>query len=428
MHPTPIQTLSDLSLSTPCHIPRHEKTTDVDIEQDAPLNKLYQHSWFSSGFAAYRPLALKSYLLSNLFNLVIVWGALAILYGAFYKNNVLDKINVYVTDLDGGFLGAQIVDAFQASLQQPNHLNLIFDSSFTDVQQVRDAVYDEQAWAAVAINAGVSSSLSRAFATGNTSYDPAFAVELVSEGARNPLTSNSHTVPAVLAVLEPALAAASLNATQTFLSANNDLRPAYNAAAFGAILSGVTALMVFTFTVCGTANQIGVLLGEHLDIPSTIVWRIATCLLSYLLIALSLTGVQAAFGMPVTAVMGARGFVVLWMLNWMTVSAMGFVLESVVTIFGFWICNWFLNFWVFWNVSGVSFTLELMPGFYRYYSGFPILQGVQGTNTIVYGTKSHLSANFGVLIGWTVGFAIVMSVATVVRLKWNTRQGFHRLP
>ena len=48
--------------------------------------------------------------------------------------------------------------------------------------------------------------------------------------------------------------------------------------------------------------------------------------------------------------------------------------------------------------------------------------------TIVYGTKSHLGANFGMLTGWSVGFAAIMSVATVMRLRWNARKGVHALP
>lgn len=433
--------------------PRQSFILPLHTMAAAATQTLYQYSWFSPGFARYRRAALRSYVLSNVANWIIMWISLAVVYGAYFKNNQLGKLPVYVVDFDGSTLGAQVVDAFRASLAQPNHFKLIFDAPFTSNAEVRHAVYDEKAWGAVVVNRGATDALQSALASGNASYDPASAIEVISEGARNALTANSHVVPNILAILAPVVTAAAENATAAFLSAHTDdpaalqtalrcprclatayaytqtdLRPADNASAFGAVLSGAIALIVFTFTVAGTSNTIGLAIGEHLNIPSTIVWRILNCLVAYLFISLSITGVQAAFGIPVTVPFGGRGFIILWMLNFLTVSSFGYALEAIVTTFGIWINNWFLNFWVFWNSAAASYSAELMPGFYLYDLGFPLVHAIQGTSTIMYGTKSHLATNFGVLAAWTVGWAAAMSVATIVRLRWNMRQGYHQLP
>ncbi|KAI0938214.1 hypothetical protein AcW1_004740 [Taiwanofungus camphoratus] len=328
---------------------REAQKTEAELQiaqrQATTRNDLYQYSWFSEQFAHYRRIAVKAWLASNIANTLIAWICLALAYGGYYYMNRLHGLKIYVVDLDNNYLGTQIVNAFQASLSQPNHFSLIFDTAFTSNEQVQEAVYDEKAWGAVVVNPGATHNLQQALASGNASYDPTSAVMLITEGARNVLTSGSHVVPGLEALLQPALTQAAENQTASFLAANvantaalqtalkcpqclsngfaytpNDLRPAYDAAALGTGLSAAIALIVFTFAVSGSQNQIGIAIGEHLSIPSTIVFRLVTCMTAYLFISLSITGVQAAFGVPTTTPFGGRGFVILWMLNWMSVS------------------------------------------------------------------------------------------------------------
>lgn len=129
--------------------PRQSFILPLHTMAAAAAQTLYQYSWFSPGFARYRRAALRSYVLSNVANWIIMWISLAVVYGAYFKNNQLGKLPVYVVDFDGSTLGAQVVDAFRASLAQPNHFKLIFDAPFTSNAEVRHAVYDEKAWGAV---------------------------------------------------------------------------------------------------------------------------------------------------------------------------------------------------------------------------------------------------------------------------------------
>ncbi|TFK53661.1 hypothetical protein OE88DRAFT_1733553 [Heliocybe sulcata] len=417
----------------------------------SPHRPLYYLSFFHYDFARYRRSALLTAAISIAINLVIVWSCGAILYGAFYQQNYLGKLKIYIVDFDQDDLGRAVSGAFNASLQTPNHFKLVYQP-FQDNADVRRHIYEEQAFGAIIINRGATQAWRQAISTGDSSYSPTTAVEMVSESARNPLTAGSHVVPGMTAVLQPALVQFSQSTVANFMSSNvnnatamanavkcpqclsepfsytpNDIVPAYNAATLGAQLSGAVFLIVFVFAVTGTSYQLANQLGEHLDIWHTIAWRIIHPAVHYLFIALSLTGCQAAFGVPVTTPWGGRGFVILWMLNWLCISAMGLALEAFWTISGWWILNFFLNFYVVWNLGGVSYSFEEMPGFFKYYYGFPLFHAVQGTLTIVYGTRSHLGLNFGVLVVWNIVSIIVLAAATWYRLTRNKNAGFHRL-
>lgn len=103
-------------------------------------------------------------------------------------------------------------------------------------------------------------------------------------------------------------------------------------------------------------------------------------------------------------------------------------MESIFTFLGVQWAGYFLPFWIIVNVASSFTSFELMPGFYKYGYAFPFYHAIEGTRTIVFGTKNHLGRNFGVLIAWTVLGLIGMFVLTVWQLKRNLRKGTHALP
>ena len=64
-----------------------------------------------------------------------------------------------------------------------------------DPMQVRQAVYNQDAWAAIIINANATALLREAVAIGNTSYDPLGAAQIVYVQARDESTTNNYIVP-----------------------------------------------------------------------------------------------------------------------------------------------------------------------------------------------------------------------------------------
>lgn len=126
--------------------------------------------------------------------LSIYWGALT----AIDKN--LSALVVYVVDFDGQVapynttglqpvVGPLIKSLAQKSLQE-RRTNLGYEwppaSQFNyDPIQVRQAVYDWDAWAAIIINANATAMLHSAIHNGNTSYDPLGACQLVFVSSRD---------------------------------------------------------------------------------------------------------------------------------------------------------------------------------------------------------------------------------------------------
>ena len=134
-----------------------------------------------------------------------------------YEN--YNALGVYVVDFDGAapydtsgppLLGPMVtkqLDAQNMLAEPSNHLKLTNSpphlgyevrppSMFNnDPMQVRQAVYNQDAWAAVIINSNATALLRAAVATGNTSYDPLGAAQVVYVQARDETTTNNYIIP-----------------------------------------------------------------------------------------------------------------------------------------------------------------------------------------------------------------------------------------
>lgn len=66
-----------------------------------------------------------------------------------------------------------------------------------DPMEVRQAIYDEMAWAAVIINANATALLQHAVANGNASYDPMGTAQIIYVEARDQTTIDNYVVPSL---------------------------------------------------------------------------------------------------------------------------------------------------------------------------------------------------------------------------------------
>ena len=141
------------------------------------------------------------------------WGAQYHVYANY------NALGVYVVDFDGmapydttgpPLLGPMVTKQLDTqnmlaeptnrikSIDPPPHLGYevrppaMFNN---DPMQVRQAVYNEDAWAAIIINSNATALLREAVATGNTTYDPLGAAQLIYVQARDETTVNNYIVP-----------------------------------------------------------------------------------------------------------------------------------------------------------------------------------------------------------------------------------------
>lgn len=147
-----------------------------------------------------RNRAFAKWIITTASLMAFILAVLSIYWGVFFQvENRLSNLRVYIVDMDGvapydnmgnaPFVGPTITELVQQqlnsgkptlgwSLRQPFEFN-------NDPMQVRQAVYDWDAWAAIIINPNASALLYSAITTGNTSYDPLGACQLVYQDARD---------------------------------------------------------------------------------------------------------------------------------------------------------------------------------------------------------------------------------------------------
>lgn len=132
--------------------------------------------------------------------MAFILAVLSLYWAVFFKvEDRLKHLSIYVVDMDGAepydgtgntpFVGPTITKLVQQqlsnneptlgwSIRDPEEFN-------NDPINVRQAVYDFDTWAAIVINPNASALLYTAIASGNTSYDPLGACQLVYQDSRD---------------------------------------------------------------------------------------------------------------------------------------------------------------------------------------------------------------------------------------------------
>lgn len=103
----------------------------------------------------------------------------------------LSSLVVWVVDFDGAvapytdttpLVGPLVVDTAMSLVAPTGALGwgALPPSQFNnDPMEVRQAIYDQKAWAAIIINANATALLQEAVTNGNTSYDPMGAAQVI---------------------------------------------------------------------------------------------------------------------------------------------------------------------------------------------------------------------------------------------------------
>ena len=158
----------------------------------------------------------------------------------------VSTLNIFVVDFDGQvapyntpgvqlIVGPTISKLAQQLVDSPTpnlgyHIRPPSDFNYDPIQ-VRQAVYDFDAWAAIIINANASSMLLSAIRNGNTSYDPMGACQLVFIDSRDDTNWYDFIYPLLSTFLTQATAAVGEQWTKTVMqNATTDTTLVSNAA------------------------------------------------------------------------------------------------------------------------------------------------------------------------------------------------------
>ncbi|KAL8832110.1 MAG: hypothetical protein Q9191_000467 [Dirinaria sp. TL-2023a] len=390
----------------------------------------------------------------------------AVEYRVYHNYNAL---GVYVVDFDGQppydtsgppLLGPMVTQALQAQnmlAEPPDNLKLnsppphpgwevLPPSMFNnDPMQVRQSVYNFDAWAAIIVNPNATAMLRQAVATGNTTYDPLGAGQIFYVEARDQTTIDTYILPVLYqfrlniasmfgemwgrtvfqnASTDPTILTNIQNAPQAISPAIGwsvfNLRPFDPPVATPAVTVGLIYLIIFSFFSFGFYLPIHLKFIKPEGHPpliywQKIVWRWCATVAAYFFLSFSYSLVSLAFQIPfnnqpapATEVadnsngFGAASFVVYWMVNYVGMIALGMACENVAMIIGQpWAGLW-LIFWVITNVSTSFYEISLAPRFYYWGYAWPLHNNlvVEASRQILFNLHSRIGLNFGVLLAW----------------------------
>ena len=367
----------------------------------------------------------------------------------------LSSLGVFVVDFDGTqapytgvtpLVGPTITQATEkiiSSGQSGNHLGFITVDPATfnhDPMQVREAVYDFKAWAAIIINPNATALLQEAVQQGNSSYDPLGACQQIWVEARDQDTYYDYVLPQLsilrtevtsnfgqmwtrMVLQNTSIPVTNLQAVPQALSpaigfSMFSLRPFTPAVTTPAVTIGLIYLIIlaffsFTFFLPIYTKLITPAGHPPLQFRVFVVTRWCGTVIAYLFMSLAYSFISLAFQIPFanstapdTSVAnnadayGKGTFVVYWMINFVGMIALGLACENVAMIVGQpWTAMW-LIFWVITNVSTAFYSLDLAPRFYHWGYAWPLHNIVEASRSTLFDLHSRIGLNFGVLFVW----------------------------
>ena len=121
-----------------------------DCNNDRPCQSLYELSFLDPEFRPQRKKILYILSVPLLFTFILMWVDVSLFFGSLPASPILNRLDVYLVDLDHGFLGAQIVNGISTAAEaQPNGLRWNFDAASLSSADAKGVVLDERAWAVV---------------------------------------------------------------------------------------------------------------------------------------------------------------------------------------------------------------------------------------------------------------------------------------
>ena len=392
--------------------------------------------------------------------------------GIFYEvPEKLASLRVFVVNFDGqippyisndAFIGEQMLNVIQEfnSAKAP-HLGytMVPPSEYgNNPMNVRQAVYDFKAYAAVIINANATALLRAAVEQGNDTYDPSGVAQIIYVSARDQTTVPTYVAPQLGNLERAIISQVGLNWTQsvlqnTSISRENlqkapqalspgigfttiDLRPFGPPEAVPVVTTGLVYLIIiafFSFTFFTPTHMKFTMPRGHppLHYYQLIIWRWFASMVAYFLLSLAFSLTSLAFRVPFSnspaspiepafnpSAYGRGTFVVYWILNFVGMAALGLACENVAMALGPTYTAMWLTFWVIVNTAASFSSLDLAPRFYRWGYALPLHNVVEASHQLLFNLHSRIGLNFEILFAWVAVDTAIFPFACYV-MRWG---------
>ncbi|KAK1923232.1 hypothetical protein DB88DRAFT_547225 [Papiliotrema laurentii] len=419
-----------------------------------------RHGFFSPQLKDERKQWAKLTLLTFGLLTVVMFLFLSIYFGSYYRQVPrASHFSIEVLDLDSAaspsseahpaILGPAVETAIQNAVQREPHLGWYLADDAT-VQQFRltpdgrgldpfqyavGKVNTQDVWGVLIVNANATNGVWDAL-TGGAEWSRNGSMTFVYEEARNFYGVEQYVSRLSTMLMRAAGDAGATTLASQVLALGNSsavLAAAPEGSLIGAFSYNEHNLhpfdqLAFTFLISVTWNNKALpLIADKLTLGSEVLIKLlvpfigkslahlfqaSAHLAGYFWLSLHYSLVSLAFLVTFSRKYGKGGFVLYWMSNWVTMSALGFVMETVFLWLGPFF-PFFLVFWVILNVSVAFLDIGDMASFYGYGYAFPIWNLVDMSKSIIFGTKNHLAQNFAVNLGWLSVWLVLLAVTVV---------------
>lgn len=404
-------------------------------------------SFFSPHLKKLRYTICKVYFKYYILMAVFILGIFSIYWGSMYRRDTrtknFDMLIVIEDDREINNIPPLIGNQLRELMETPSAKNLgkwnIFNSSdFTEKAQLHNntiekevirEIHHQKYWSSIYVKPNATFELYNAISQGKSDYNVSnSSIVSIYETGRD-ILSMSQYVQANVQSIER-LWLSNLNKiiiklldilnNKTEVMANeealqilttpinftyydmipNDDPVTYALFQVGLIFMFIVTLFLFNFF--GEINKtVGLL---NLKKSHYMLYRYFATILTYLYLSLFFCLLSLAMQVDFTKAFGKSGFLVYWMVNFITMTAIGLINEIMAMLsilvdpplMGFW-----LLFWVVINITPTFAPLVLSSKFFRYGYGIPIHNAYEIDKVIVFDTwKGILGRSFGVLIAW----------------------------
>lgn len=425
-----------------------------------------QYSFFNEKLGKQRKGIAIKFLLIYLLMSTMILAIFSIYWGSFYqRNSRLKNLNMLVVieddhTVDGiePVIGNTIREILNTDTAKGYGKWHIFnqseireraDKNNNDVEaEVQRLIHHEQYWSSIYVKPEASYNLYRAISDGDASYNVTNNTVLsYYETGRDFLSMNLYVTPSIKIIEQmwlKQLANVTLSLTNNLSSSERS-----NALSDSNSLELLSTPISFTYIdkspftdpVVTAPSQVGLIymiiiaffqvnffMDVHKSVASLkikplqfVTYRVLSSYVSFFVISLFFALVSLAFQVDFTKTFGKSGFLVYWMVTFLTMCAVGLVNEVMALIcimvnppvMGFW-----MLFWVIINISPTFAPIALCPEFYRFGYALPIHNSYDITKVILFNTyKGNLGRNFGILIAWVVIFTLILPFVLKLFLK-----------
>jgi len=179
-----------------------------------------------------------------------------------------------------------------------------------------------------------------------------------------------------------------------------NLAPYVPSTAEAATEIGTIYLIIISFISVLMFNALNEAMMGKVSLARYYLYRMTILPTLYFFLSLLYLALSCAWMIRFDKFYGSAGYVIYWMLSWVSMMSFGLVVENVNNLLGPPFTPVFFVFWVISNVATGFYPVELLSNFYRWGLAWPLRHDLIGAKALLFGTKNLLGLNFGVLIAW----------------------------